>query len=267
MQLDQNRNDNNNDIESKPLNSDCIISQTTLNDDLKECEPSNKIKVWAFGLLYASSGFLLGFCIAQFNNFFQFFARGKFGETLPPKDYDNVQSILNGCLVGGALLSSLTAGYLLKYVSTRLLSLLCILVIFLATTLQIWVPLELLYLCRVFIGYVIIFYTYSGPVMIIQCLPGRFIGPLGSIFGLFLNLGVLIAYTVTSDISEDYWEVFLSLPVFFEFIRFVILIFCFYIESPFYVYSSLIKSIKKAGKNSGIDIKSAFMKDQRVENW
>ena len=249
-------------LEVQPLNTANLQSKTSIHLKLKECEPINICKIWAFGGLLISAGFYMGFFLGQFNNFFEFFARGKFKQFLPPKDYDQVQSILNGCLSVGAFLCTITGGILFKHIPYRFLMVGCMVIMIVINLLQIWAPLMLMYILRVFIGYIMCFYTFIGPIMVSQCLPSKFVGPLGSFFYVASTAGMLIAFTVSSDISETYWEIFLMIPLFTESIRLFFYTSFFYIESPYYVFNSLMK-LKK--KNSTMNLKTAFMANEHVD--
>lgn len=206
----------------------------------------------------------MGFFIGQFNNFFEFFTRGKFKQFLPSKDYDHVQSIINGCLTLGAFICTLTGAIPLKYIPYRFLMIACMFIMILTNLLQIWSPLIGIYVLRVIIGYTMCFYTFIGPITVSQCLPSRFVGPLRSFVYVVSTCRMLVAFTISSDISEKYWEVFLSIPIFIEIIRFILYISFFYIESPYFIYNSLLKSSKNKMNNSEINIKRAFMEDKHV---
>ena len=235
---------------------------TSLDEVLIECEPRSIIKTWIFGIFSASGGFFYGFYFGQFNNFFEFFIRGKFEESIQPKDYDGVQSILNGFIVSGGLLCSILGGTLLKNFSPKLLTLICMISLFILNTLQIWAPLYMLYAIRFLIGFVVCLYSYLGPIMVARCLPSKFVGPLGAWYNITLNIGLLAAYAITSDISEQYWEIFLCVPVLFELFRFILFVGFFYVESPYFAYSSIVKSSDP--ENPTFSIKDAFMKDPHI---
>ena len=251
-----------------PFNSSTTtlrITKNSMTQKLKECDPKSFIKVWIFGILTSSGGLIQGFYIAQFNNFFEFFARGKFDDSLQPKDYNEAQSILNGCLVVGGILCTIFGGFFFKYVSPKFLTVIFIIISSLLGIIQIWASLIMLYVLRVIIGFFVCLYTYLGPIMISEYLPSRFVGPLGAFFYITYTFGVLIAFMITSDISEEYWEVFLNVPVYIDLVRLIIFIWFFYIESPYYVYNSLAKNIKSTKENFKANLKDAFMKDKRVD--
>ena len=248
-------------IETQPVNTISLKSKTSLHAKFEEREPKNVCMIWVFGILAVSGGLYMGFFLGQFNNFFEFFARGKFKQFVVPRDYDAIQSLLNGCLSIGGFLCTLTGGYLFEYVPYRFLMIGCMAVMIFSNLLQIWAPLMLMYVLRVIIGYTMCFYTFIGPIMVSQCLPSRFVGPLGSCFYVASTTGMLIAFTISSDISEEYWEIFLNIPVFIEIIRLFFYLSFFYIESPFYVYRSIVKSKKK---NLELNIKRAFIENKHV---
>lgn len=216
----------------------------------KKGRPGSKIKIIFFGTLAIYSGFHMGHCMSQFSTFFEYFMRGKFGQSIKEREFDGIQSLMNTIFVLGLLFFALTSAKLIETRSLKKLNLVSILIYIIFSLLQIPLPLEGVYAMRFLLGVCVASMFALGPVLVNNCLPLEYLGPIGSLFSFFIVLGLIVGSSVSSEISEWYWYIFLciSLPV--EVFRFVMLSLVVPYESPYYVYFDIERSAKKKQEES-----------------
>lgn len=190
--------------------------------------------------------FQFSFCLSQFNNFFEYFARGRFASGLSSAEANSVLSYLNGLFLAGGFVSSLTSSQILGLFSPRALFLVSMALVTLCYLAQTWGPLGLMYAARFLAGYFIILNVILGPLMVSHCCPPAFVGKLGSLFGFFNAFGILMSSLVKSKVTEEYWFLFFNIPTFIEALRLLAFLLCFGFESPFFVFLSLSKRLRKA---------------------
>jgi hypothetical protein len=85
-------------------------------------------------------------------------------------------------------------------------------------------------------------------------------------FSFFIGFGVIAGSSISSDVSQEYWYLFLCLPVPFEILRFVLLLSLFPYESPYYIYAQISTKIhKKFHKKKEKNIENQNLTDQTIE--
>jgi MFS family permease len=124
---------------------------------------------------------------------------------------------------------------------------------------QAWLPLTVLYIGRFLIGVIVGMIFLLGPIITNQCIPTKFAGTLGSGYSVFIGLGFLVSTSVSSDISEKYWFLFINICSVTEIVRVVIMLFVVRVESPFYVFKEVLKSVKKEANLKSIKNKQEIV--------
>lgn len=213
----------------------------------------SKIRIWLFGLVCMFVGFEFSFCLSQFNNFFEYFIRGRFKEHFNNSELNQILSNLNGFFFIGGFFSSISSSKILQVFSPRLLFLVSMILIAISYLVQSWSPLIVMYIARFFTGYFIILNVILGPLILSHCCPPSYVGKLGSLFGIFNAFGVLMASLVKSKVTESYWFFFFNIPSILEVSKFVIFIFFFNFESPYFVFNRLNEKLKKENTPSKYD--------------
>jgi hypothetical protein len=107
--------------------------------------------------------------------------------------------------------------------------------------------------------------------MMNQICPSDFSGPLGMIFSFLIGIGGMVGSSIVGDVAEKYWYIFLCFIFPTELIRFILMIFVYPYESPYYVYSQISKKIKKKfSKNPDsdkiIEDVDEMIKDEFLDN-
>ena len=215
----------------------------------KEGKCRSKAYALFFGMLHIFGGFYIGFYMAQFSTFFEYFIRGKFKGAIEPREYDNIQSLLNTIIIFRGIVSTIASVKIIETQSPKIIVYSLSLGMIIFVFIQVWLPLPVIYVCRFFIGFIMVFYSFIHPQMVNHCCPSKFSGFVGSMFGFFIGIGVLVASSVTSDISEKYWYIFLCIPLPIELFRLIMFFFVFPIESPYYVFEQIEKNLKNESKN------------------
>jgi MFS family permease len=236
--------------------------------DTEPGRSGSKIKIITFGVLIIFSGFHYGFNLSQFSTFFEYFFRGRFGSSIAVSEYNNIISFLNTFFILGGTFCAIFSVFIIKTQSPKKLNLLMILLLIILMVVQIWMPLYGLYAVRFLIGIVVVFLFSLGPIIVNHCVPPDYSGPLGMMFGFFIGLGVIVGSSISSDISQEYWYLFLCLPVPFEILRFILLLGLFPYESPYYIYAQISqKNHKKFQKKKKTErnIESQNITDQKKE--
>jgi MFS family permease len=115
----------------------------------------------------------------------------------------------------------------------------------LVTLVQVFVPLTGLYIVRGLLGMVVAFGYMLGPIMVDQCVPSKYKSVIGTMFSLSLAFGLIISTSVSSDVAEKYWYLFLNICGIYELIRFIILCFIVRYESPYYILYKIDSTLEK----------------------
>lgn len=224
-------------------------NEPSTDPELNEGRPGSKSKIILFGFLVTFQGFYFTFGLSQFSNFFEYFIRGKFGSQIPVEKYDDIQSLLNTMFFIGTAVGCLVSGKIFETQSPRKFLYVLMLLMIIFNAVQIWANLLILYILRFCIGLVVLLLFLQAPILINQLLPTKFAGVFGSIFLFLLRAGAQVATLITSDVAENYWQLFIFIPVPLEIFRFTMLLYFFPYESPYYVYDRLTKQTSKMGES------------------
>ena len=221
--------------------------------DAEEPEPregrcKSKCLVYFFGLMHIFSGFYIGFHMAQFSTFFKFFIRGKFKEEIPVEDYDSVQSLINTMFIIGGTVCSIVSIKIIETQSLIKIFYFSSITIIITTVVQLFAPLYLFYACRFILGFFVVFLLLIEPLLVNHCCPSEFIGPIGSMFSLSIALGILFSSSVSSDFSQEYWYLFICVPIPIEIFRILVSCVMFPLKSPYFTFYQIAK--KKSRKRS-----------------
>ena len=217
----------------------------------KKGRPKSKCRIIVYGVVTIYSGILYGFSMSQFSTFFEYFMRGKFGQSVRPQRYDSIQSLLNSLFVLGALAFNILSPKVFQTQSLKKLKCVSIVVFVLVNLAQIPAPLGLLYVLRFLLGFSLYSTFTLGPILVNHCLPSSYVGPIGSLFAFFIGFGVICGSSISSDVAEQYWFIFLCLLVPVELIRLVLFVFVFPYESPHYVYYQIRKQLRQTEQSKG----------------
>lgn len=229
-------------------NSKDTENQATNIPKSRKGRPGSKCKIIFFGVVTIYSGILYGFSMSQFSTFFEYFMRGKFGDSIDPKNYDSIQSLLNSLFVLGAFVFNILSPKVFQTQSLKKLKWLSILIFVLVNLAQIPAPLWLLYVLRFLLGFTLYSTFTLGPILVNHCLPSNFVGPIGSLFAFFIGFGVICGSSISSAVAQKYWYLFLCLLVPIELTRLFLFVFVFPYESPHFVYYQIRQFAEKTNK-------------------
>lgn len=223
----------------------------------------NRGRAVIFGMVQAVSGFFFGYILAQFNSFFKFFMAGRFGDQYPESEHDSILSNLNTIMTAGALFSTVSGSFLLKYVSRLWLFYITIFVFSTASLVQIWAPLEVVYAMRFFVGYIINFNGLFSSLVLRESLPSYYVGFFGGFFSVSITSGYQTAYLLGFEFFEKNYHFGFFIPVILEAIRFFLFVTFLNVESPNYVYDSLSRKYgpKKKYKQKDTKMKTDVEKE------
>lgn len=209
-----------------------------------------KWKAVLFGLLMTGSGFTFGYTLTQFNSFFKFFMAGRFGSKYAESEHNQILSNINALGTAGALFCTITSPLLLKYCSRLWLFYVTVSIFCLVTVLQIWAPLELLYVLRFMLGYIFCFYGLSATLVLRESLPSRYVGIFGGCLGVMITLGFQVSYLLGFEFFEKHFYVALLIPAVFDFVRLLLFLFFLNVDTPNYIFGALARQFEKQTKDS-----------------
>ena len=208
-------------------------------------------KAYLFGFIMTTSGIIFGFCIGQFNTFFEYLMKGKY-PTYHASQYDSIKSILNTVFNGGGFLCTLTSTVFVNNFGRRTLFLGFGTMMIVFSFIQIYMPLIGLYIVRAILGYISCFYTLLGPMIVVETLPKSYIGTINSTFYMFVAIGIQIAVFMKGQFAQDYYYIVYSIPIFLEIIRMGLFLIFFNLETPRYIYIDNFKKhqVEKENEDS-----------------
>jgi MFS family permease len=201
----------------------------------------SKAKVYILGLTISLCGFYFGFSLTEFNNFFEYFMKGKFNTSIKESRYHSINAYLNTYVTLGGLLCVFLSGFILQKLRLKTVVIITCIVHITARIGMVLLGLNLLYVCRFIIGFVICFNSFTCPIYIADLLPKRFIGFLGSCYVGFMSLGIIVAMFMKYSWTISFWWTITLIPAFLDFLRVILLGVVFNYESP----KSLVKEIPK----------------------
>lgn len=197
-----------------------------------QLQMDERCKVWLFALVSVSGGYIFAYTFIMFNNFFPFFVSGKFGDQLAGKDLSWVHSGLNSVYAVGMLVSALTSSIFFKWAGRHVIFTVNSLCVVIASVLQVFVGLELFFVCRFVQGYCAAFHKILGIVMIKEYLLKEEIGRFGAIMYLFMCSGYISVFYLKYDWTATYWYLIILFPALFESIRIALFYRYFFFDSP-----------------------------------
>ena len=219
------------DIEKK--NSEKEILEKNIYKNL--IKPKSEQKMIIYGLILSTAGINYGYTVNMFNNLFEPFIE-EIHNIFNKDNQININSNLMFFFLLGGLISSLTASYL--YVNFGRLKCHIFLNIFsiIISGILCFPNLYIIYICRFFQGYIGAFWIYLSLVMIKEIIFKRYIIFFSNSFYLFLTLGEIFAFGISTKSNIFIWQFIMFFPAIIEFIRLVIVIFFFKIKSPNYLF-------------------------------
>lgn len=209
---------------------------------MKEKAVSFPWKVYLFGFIMNSSGFVFGYCIAQLNNFFPFFMQAQYPD-IKASEYDNIKSIFNTVFNGGGFVCTLTTTPLVNHFGRRTLFLSTGVLMLVLNFIQPYLGLYFLYLVRFCIGYIVCFYSILCPLAVNEAIPSKYTGIINSSFYFFITLGIQLAFLLKSEWTQTYYKWVLWFPILIEVIRLLLFFFFVNTETPRFIYLDLKKKL------------------------
>ena len=202
--------------------------------------------VYLLGMTISLCGFYFGFSLTGYNNFFDNFMQGKFGQTIERARYSSVNSLLNTFVTVGGLLCVLVSGQLLKRVRLKSIVVWTCLLHLAARVSILWGSLGVVYVCRFAIGFVICLNSFTCSLYIADLLPRRYLGFLGSCYVGFMSIGIIVAMFMKYPWTLRYWWAVTLIPAGLDLVRLALLAAVFRLESP----RSLLREISRKYPNT-----------------
>lgn len=192
----------------------------------------SKTYVISYGILLASTGIFFGYGVGIFNAFFDPFIKSGYPEIT---DHDNkmiIKSNVNfSFLIGGTLACIISSSLISIFGRYKFLLFICLGQV-LSLLLIMIKNFGVLYTSRGFCGFFSCASTFICPLMIKELIPAKYSAQIGNSFYIFLTGGILISNLISAPWMGDYWQLFLALPIFLEFPKFILYLAVFRLESP-----------------------------------
>lgn len=207
-------------------------------------------KFYLFGFIMNLSGFIFGYTIGMFNNFFPYFIQGMFPKS-KVSSYNFIKSMLNTSFNAGGFFCTLTSTFLMKYFGRRTLFFSSALVFIVLNIVQVYLPLNGLYVIRFFIGYISCFYSILSTVTISETIPKEYVGGINATFYAILTIGVQAAFFVNGDWAAKHYKLVFWFPILIELIRTVLFLSFTNIETPRHIFSDICKKFYSLSEGAG----------------